>query len=157
MTELPLWAVYVVTFGTPLSAFLGVLISQLLSRRTAKETDTRSKREELMRNLRWAAELAAAEDERKRELGVAQLTALGESDLLDAGDQGFIDAALASVIREPAEEIDEIEAAGDAAEVVEVVEVVEEIHDDLVLTDDVTAVLSSEPDEDDEEASGEQG
>jgi hypothetical protein len=87
MTQLPLWAVYVIAFGTPLSAFLGVLISQWLLRRTAKETDTRSKREELMRNLRWAAELAASEEERKSELGVAQLTALGESDLLDAGDQ----------------------------------------------------------------------
>lgn len=77
------------------------------------------------------------------ELGVAQLTALGESDLLDAGDQVFIDAALASVIREPAEEIDEIEAAGDAAEVVE------DIDEDHGLTDEVTTVLSSDSDEDD--------
>ncbi len=31
----------------------------------------------------------------------------------------FIDAALSSAVREPAEEIETIEAAGDAAEVVE--------------------------------------
>lgn len=150
-TELPLWAVYAVAFGTPLSALLGVLISQWLTRRTAKETDTRSKREELMRNLRWAAELAASEEERKSELGVAQLVALGESDLLDSGDQGLVDAALASVIREPAEEIDELEAAGEDAEVVE------DVVDELRLTDEVTAVLSSDPDETEEEARREQG
>jgi len=151
VTELPLWAVYTVAFGTPLSALLGVLVSQWLSRRTAKETGTRSTREELMRNLRWAAELAASEDERKSELGVAQLVALGESDLLDVGDQGFIDAALATVIREPAEEIEEIEAAGEDAEVVE------DLDDELTLTDEVAAVLSSEPDENEQEASREQG
>ncbi|WP_375431820.1 hypothetical protein [uncultured Friedmanniella sp.] len=118
MTELPLWAVCLVAFGTPLSALGGVLLSQWLTRRTAKELGSRAKREELMRNLRWAAELAVSKDEDKSELGVAQLTALGESDLLDAGDQVFVDAALASVIREPQEEIDAIEAAGQAAEVV---------------------------------------
>ena len=150
MTELPLWAVSTVAFGTPLSALLGVLVSQWLTRRTARETDARSTREELMRNLRWAAELAASEDERKSELGVAQLVALGESDLLDAGDQAFIDAALASVIREPAEEIEEIEAAGDDAEVVE------DLADEPRPTGDVTVVLSSEPDEGEEEASREQ-
>ncbi len=151
MTELPRWAVYVVAFGTPLSALLGVLISQWLTRRTARETDTRSKREELMRNLRWAAELAASEEERKSELGVAQLTAHGESDLLEAGNQVFVDAALGSVIREPAEEIDEIEAAGEAAEVVE------DTEDELGMTDEATAVLSSESDETEEEASHGQG
>lgn len=119
VTQLPLWAVYVVAFGTPLCALAGVLIGQWLGRRTALEADDRAKREELMRTLRWAAELASSSDERKTELGVAQLTALGESSLLDAGDQIFIDAALSSVIREPREEIDEIEAAGGQVDVVE--------------------------------------
>lgn len=147
MTELPVWAVYVVAFGTPLSALAGVLVSQWLSRRTAKELVTQSKREELMRNLRWAAELAASEEDRQSELGVAQLTALGESDLLDSGDQIFINAALSSVIREPKEELDEIEAAGGDVEVVEN----HEAH--AGLTDEGTTVVSWGPDASEEEAS----
>lgn len=37
MTQLPIWAVYVVAFGTPLCALAGVLISQWLARRPALE------------------------------------------------------------------------------------------------------------------------
>lgn len=136
---------------TPLSALLGVLINQWLTRRTAKEIDARSKREELMRNLRWAAELASATEERKSELGVAQLVALGESDLLDAAGQGFIDAALASVIREPTDEIEEIEASGESAEVVE------DIGNDLLIGDQAPVVLPSESIDVEEETSREQG
>lgn len=59
-----------------------------------------------MRNLRWAAELAVSEDSRQAELGVAHLLALTESDLLDESQQLCVDAALQSVVRQPAEVID---------------------------------------------------
>lgn len=36
-----------------------------------------------MRNLRWATELAVSNDSAKAGLGIAQLRALGESDLLN--------------------------------------------------------------------------
>jgi hypothetical protein len=52
---------------------------------------------------------------RKSELGVAQLIALGDSDLLDEAQQLFVDAALEAVIGDAAEEV---EAAGPDAEVV---------------------------------------
>lgn len=118
-TTLPLWAVYAVSFGTPVLAFLGVLLGSWLTRRSAQDLETRSKREETMRTLRWAAELAASEKPGLADLGVAELVALSQSDLLDDSQKVFIDAALEAVIVDPAEEIEEIEAAGDEVEVVE--------------------------------------
>lgn len=67
-----------------------------------------------MRSLRWAAELAVAGDIARAELGVAQLVALSRSDLLDEGQQLFVEAALAAVIGEAAEAIDDV---GDSVEV----------------------------------------
>lgn len=115
VVSLPLWAVFAVSFGSPTLAFLGVLVAQLVGRKGAKELETRSKREETMRNLRWAAELAVSDDAAKSELGVAQLIALGDSDLLDEGQQLFVDAALEAVVGDAAEEVD---AAGPDVEVV---------------------------------------
>lgn len=118
-TTLPLWAVYAVSFGTPILAFLGVLLGSWLTRRSATELETRSKREETMRTLRWAAELAASDKDDLAQLGVAELRALLDSELLDESQKVFIDAALESVIEDPLEEIEEIEAAGDVVDVVE--------------------------------------
>ena len=94
MTELPLWAVYAVTFGTPASALLGVLISHVLTHRANTQLEDRSKREETLRMLRWAAELAVSGDNAKANLGVKQLASLGASELLDDDEQVFVDAAL---------------------------------------------------------------
>jgi hypothetical protein len=87
---------------------------QIIIRKGATELEKRSRREETMRTLRWAAELAVELDERKAQLGLAQLNALGESDMLDDAEQLFVDAALESVLREP---IDELEEAGPGARV----------------------------------------
>ena len=78
-------------------AFLGALLGALLSWRVALQLESRSRREETMRNLRWAAELAAPDELSRTDLGIAQLTALGASTLLDPEQQIFIDAALAAV------------------------------------------------------------
>ena len=83
MTTLPTWAVFAVSFGTPVFTFMGVLLAQFFTRKGARELEQRSRREETMRNLRWAAELAVREDDRMADLGVAQLEALLDSDLLD--------------------------------------------------------------------------
>lgn len=74
--RLPLWAIFSVAFGSPLLAFIGVLFSQVVNRRGAHELESRSKREETMRNLRWSSELAVNQDDRMANLGVAQLAAL---------------------------------------------------------------------------------
>jgi hypothetical protein len=87
---------------------------------SAEAADQRAKREEVMRIMRWAAELAISEDEGRAELGVAQLTALYDSPLLDEELLPQVDAALRAVVSASAEAIEEIEGGGLTAEVVEV-------------------------------------
>lgn len=98
VTSLPLWAVYCVSFGAPLAALTGVLFGHLIARRGVSELDRRAKREESMRTLRWAGELALAEDGGRARVGVAALDALSASPWLQAEDQAFIDAVLMALI-----------------------------------------------------------
>ena len=132
MVSLPLWAVFAVSFGSPVLAFLGVLVAQWLGRKGAQELETRSKREETMRTLRWAAELAVSEDDAKSGLGVSQLIALADSDLLDEAQHLFVDAALRAVLEDA---VEEVEQAGDDAEVVRARGMAEE-HDVALSADD---------------------
>jgi hypothetical protein len=108
VNSLPTWAVYVIGFGTPLLAFAGGMVGQLVSRRGAGELEARSRREELMRMLRWASELAIADDEPKARLGVAQLRALRASSLLTVHEISFVRAALAANIRNPVEMMEQL-------------------------------------------------
>jgi hypothetical protein len=98
VTVLPTWAVWVLSFGVPLLAFFGVLVGQVITRRGAREKEMRSKREEVMRILRWAAELAVSDDQAHARLGVAQLGTLLTSDLLDEEEKDFVQAALTAVV-----------------------------------------------------------
>jgi hypothetical protein len=70
-----------------------------------------------MRSLRWAAELAVSNDAAKSLLGVKQLEALRDSELLTAVEQRFIDAALNVTIQIPRQAI--AQAAGDVNVVLE--------------------------------------
>jgi hypothetical protein len=96
-----------VSVGSPVLSFIGVFAGHLFLRRGAKELETRSKREETMRNLRWAAELGVSDDVAKAKLGVSQLIALGDSEMLDDAQQLFVDADLDAVVEDPADEIEE--------------------------------------------------
>ena len=81
-----------------------------------------------MRTLRWAAELAIDnQNEARARLGVDQLLALDDSDLLDQDGQAFVDAALDTVLYEPTLEVRD----NQDAEVIELI-----IDDSLSLTDD---------------------
>ncbi len=117
MTELPLWAVYLVSFGTPLAAFGGTVLGHYVVRKGATELDVWRRREETMRMLRWASEQAASEDSAKSRMGIAALEALSSSELLQNPDQDLVDAVIDSLVEEPMERIAEL--AGD----VEVIEV----------------------------------
>ena len=137
MTVLPTWAVWLVSLGTPALTFVGVLIAQAINRKGARELEIRSKREETMRNLRWAAELAVKDDDRMADLGVAQLAALLNSDLLDEGEKVFVEAALDAVYQDPEAELDQL---GEDVEVIQYL-----VEDNLGLTDDVDIDVSSDP------------
>lgn len=113
--QVPLWVAIVVAVGTPLLAFAGALSGQLLSRKGAKERDIRWRREETMRILRWAAELAVDSDVGRSAVGVAALDALEESELLQRDDQALISAVLDAVVEPVVDNYDE----GDVVQEVE--------------------------------------
>lgn len=80
----------VVLVATPLLAFGGGLLGHLLSRRAATELDRWRKREETMRMLRWATELAVDTDPDRARAGLVVLDALLESPLLDDDDVALV-------------------------------------------------------------------
>lgn len=115
MTTLPTWAVWLLSFGSPTLTAVVAIVGQHISRRGARELETRSKREEVLRNLRWAAELAVSDDVRKARLGIQELKALQNSKMLSPAEVDFIYAALAAALDEPRQAI---EQAGGEVEVV---------------------------------------
>jgi len=141
VVSLPLWALFAVAFGSPILAFLGVLLAQVMTRKSATELEARSKREETMRILRWAAELAVSLDDRMADLGVAQLGALLRSDLLDDSEKVFVEVALDAVYEDPEAELNQL---GEDAEVIQLVAT-----DDIGLTDEVNVEVSSTEEPDD--------
>lgn len=96
--QVPLWVAIVLAVGAPALAFGGALTGQIFSRRAANEQDVRWHREESMRILRWAAELAAEPQGSRSAVGVASLEALERSELLQAADQVLISAVLIAVV-----------------------------------------------------------
>lgn len=108
MVGLPLWAIFLVSFGSPILAFVAVLVAQQTNRKGAKELDARSRREESLRTVRWAAELAVDASPRTSRLGVDTLTALLDSGIIDVEWQGLVETALDAVYGEAEEEVEEI-------------------------------------------------
>jgi hypothetical protein len=72
--------------ATPILAFLGALAGHWVRRRSDTELDRWRKREETMRLLRWATELAVARDADRARAGLAVLSALLDSPILDDND-----------------------------------------------------------------------
>lgn len=111
-TVIPTWLAIVVTIGTPVLTFVGVWLANRVSRRGDEESETRSRREETMRNLRWAAELALDDDPKRALLGFTELEALETADMLDDEQKVFVTAALGAVVAGPASTIDELSENG---------------------------------------------
>lgn len=111
-TVLPTWLAIVLAVGTPVLTFGGVLLANRVSRKGDEETETRSLREETMRTLRWAAELALDDDPKRALLGVKELEALEVADMLDEEQQVFVTAAHQAVVAEPESTIDELAEEG---------------------------------------------
>ena len=73
-------------------AFLGAVAGHAIARIAAREQDRWRGREETMRLLRWGAEMAAHDNARSREIGIAALTALIEAPLIDRDDVALVAA-----------------------------------------------------------------
>jgi hypothetical protein len=129
VTELPTWAIWLAVFLLPFIGYVAGLIPSWITRRGAIEADNRGRREELMRHLRWAAELAISNDPREAQLGVDQLRALVDSELFGEGEKSLVDAAAISSIHEPLAEIEAAEKAGEKIRVVQLdLEAIEAAH-----------------------------
>jgi hypothetical protein len=109
VTTLPTWAVWVLSFGSPILTAAVALVGQRISRRGTQELESRSKREEVMRSLRWAAELAVSDDVRQARLGNRELRALQNSRLLSPAEEDFIYAALDAALDVPVHAIEQAE------------------------------------------------
>lgn len=72
-----------------------------------------------MRTMRWAAELSMRDDDRLAKLGVSELDALLDSDLLEESEKAFVEAALDAVYDDVETELGQL---GDDVEVVQYVE-----------------------------------
>ena len=107
VTTLPSWAALTLALGLPLLGAVTALLAQFLSRRATRELEARSRREEGMRSVRWAAELGVSNDADKALLGVVQLEALRKSKLITSIEQEFIDAALNVTIKIPRQVIEQ--------------------------------------------------
>jgi hypothetical protein len=148
VTELPTWAIWLAVFLLPLIGYVVGLVQGWLTRKGAIEANNRGRREELMRQQRWASELSISTDPHKARLGIAQLAAILDSPLLGNDEKVFIDAALASAIHEPQAEIEAAEEGGEEVQVVQVdVEAVEAA--DLRLEDDEEAAAEDNNGEED--------
>jgi len=98
----PVWLAIAVGVASPLLILLGVLIGHYIARRGARELDQRAKREELLRTVRWSAEHVTQGPEQAR-VALAMLEAAGASNLLQEGDQAFIDAIVDTVLDDKVE------------------------------------------------------
>jgi hypothetical protein len=100
VTSLPTWAVFVISIGTPVMSFVGVVVATGFGRKGAAELEARSRREELLRMVRWAAEMAVSAEPLRSKVGVRQLIAIAHH-THDSDQQHVIDAALDAVVGEP--------------------------------------------------------
>lgn len=96
-----------VNLGGPLLLFLGAVLGHWLSRRAARELEARSRREQLLSAMQWAAELAVDTDEAKAVLGVEMLLAMVDSQLSDPTTDALVDAALRAVVGSVADEVEQ--------------------------------------------------
>lgn len=83
--------------SAPLLALLGVLVGQRVARSAAVELDRWRKREETMRLLRWATDLADDDKPVRRRVGVEVVQALLGAPILDAEDRPVVAAVFLAV------------------------------------------------------------
>lgn len=101
--QVPLWVAVVIAIAAPVFS----LLAQNFTRNSSERAERRLRREETMRMLRWAADLAASDVGPRAAVGIAALDALDESEVLDAEDQALISAVLDAVVEPAAETYDE--------------------------------------------------
>ncbi len=113
-TVMPTWLVIALAIGMPLLTFAAAVAGNVVTRRGARELESRSRREETMRHLKWAAELAVSEDERRAALGIRELKVLSSSHLPDPELQAFVTAAMEAAYANGEAVVDEARRIGES-------------------------------------------
>jgi hypothetical protein len=85
--------------ASPLLAFLGVLLGHRVTRTSARELDRWRKREETMRLLRWATDLAVDTEPARATVGIAVLEELLVAPILDQDDRTLVTTVGTAVAR----------------------------------------------------------
>jgi hypothetical protein len=106
-----------VAAAAPVMAFAGSWLGVRGSRRASAELDRWRRREETMRLMRWAAELAVDGDDRRASVGIAALDALQGSELLQDEDLDLVEAVAQSLLEETVAEYDQDAETGEDDEV----------------------------------------
>ncbi len=85
--------------ASPLLAFLGVLLGHRVTRTSARELDRWRKREETLRLLRWATDLAVDAEPARATVGIAVLEGLLVAPILDEDDRTLVTTVGTAVAR----------------------------------------------------------
>jgi len=93
--------------AAPVLAFAGSWLGVRTNRRASIELDRWRRREETMRLMRWAAELAVDDTDRRAGVGLAALDALRESELLQDEDLDLVQAVAQSLLVETVAQYDQ--------------------------------------------------
>jgi hypothetical protein len=94
---LPAGWLIAIAIATPAAALIGSVIGHLITQRGLSQLDRWRKREETMRILRWAVELAVDQDPNRAAAGLSMLEALLESPMLDDDDVELVAAVATQV------------------------------------------------------------
>jgi len=111
-------AAVVAAAAAPVLAFAGSWLGVRGNRRASLELDRWRRREETMRLLRWAVELALDGDERRAGVGIAALDALQESELLQDEELDLVETVAQSLVEETESQYDHDTEIGEDDEVV---------------------------------------
>jgi hypothetical protein len=100
VTTMPTWAVWVLAFGTLVLGPAVAGVAAWFSRQAARNVDVAARRTEHGLNFRWAVGQITSHDEKKRLAGVATLTAMLHSNLLEDEEKAVL-TSVGGVLLDP--------------------------------------------------------
>ncbi|MGI8523217.1 MAG: hypothetical protein ACR2K3_07885 [Nocardioides sp.] len=110
-TQLPVWTVVVLTIVPALLTGASAVLAAWLAgaRKSSQQLDQWRRREETMRMVRWASDKSTSAQSTERLLALSVLDAVDNSkpEMLQAEDQGILDAVLNAVLSEATDDVEE--------------------------------------------------
>ena len=150
---MPTWAVWVLAFGTMVLGPAVAGVAAWFSRQAARNVDVAARRTEHGLNFRWAVGEITSHDEKKRLAGIATLTAMLQSNVLEDEEKAVLTSVgkvlLRPLVPEPAEHHGVLPAARPTRSDVELARLLRSVAADATSVDPaIAAVADSQPVED---------